>query len=223
MDLIHYLRQSLEDTYLSKTEKNTLKSILGNQTLDPERANSVRAKIIELANEKVNEKNFRLVMQWMKDTNTLLQTASPQSRVYFSPGEDCKNAIIQQMNLSRRHLEICVFTISDDDIAHAILAAHGKGVSVRIITDNEKSCDRGSDIRRLAAAGISVKIDVSDNHMHHKFMIADGRSLITGSYNWTVSAARFNHENILLTTEEGVIASYSGGFDQLWKEMVDYR
>lgn len=223
MDLIQYLRQTLEDTYLSRTEKNTLKSILGTRMLDPEQANGIRAKIIELANEKVNEKNFRLVMEWMKDANSLIRTASQQSRVFFSPGDACKNAIIQQMNLSRRYLRICVFTISDDDIAHAILAAHRKGVSVRIITDNEKSFDRGSDIRRLASAGISVKMDVSDNHMHHKFMVADEQSLITGSYNWTVSAARFNHENILLTKEEGVIASYSGGFDQLWEEMVDYR
>ncbi len=224
MDLIHHLRQSLEDLYLSKTEKSTLKSVLGNEPVNPERANMIRAKIIELANEKVNEKNFRLIMQWMKDVNSLLQTsASPQSRVFFSPGEDCRNAIIQQMNLSRRHLKICVFTISDDDIARAIINAHRKGVSVRIITDNEKSFDHGSDIRRFAGAGIAVKMDVSKNHMHHKFMIADNQSLITGSYNWTLSAARFNHENVLLTKEASVITSYSDGFDQLWEEMVDYQ
>jgi phosphatidylserine/phosphatidylglycerophosphate/cardiolipin synthase-like enzyme len=65
-------------------------------------------------------------------------------------------------------------------------------------------------------------MDNTKNHMHHKFMIADDISVITGSYNWTTSAARFNHENILLTKESGVVASYRKGFDQLWEQMADY-
>jgi phosphatidylserine/phosphatidylglycerophosphate/cardiolipin synthase-like enzyme len=55
--------------------------------------------------------------------------------------------------------------------------------------------------------------------MHHKFMIADLHTLITGSYNWTLSAARYNHENILLTREANVIKSFSSEFDKLWNEM----
>ena len=178
---------------------------------------------MELANEKVTETNYRLVMQWVKDVNQVLQaTAVQQSHAFFSPGDDCRNAIIRQMNLSLRQLKICVFTISDDQITDAILRAHKKGVSVRIITDNDKSLDQGSDIAQLFNAGIPVKMDVTRNHMHHKFMIADDLSLITGSYNWTTSAARFNHENILLTKESGVVASYRKGFDQLWEQMTDY-
>jgi phosphatidylserine/phosphatidylglycerophosphate/cardiolipin synthase-like enzyme len=78
------------------------------------------------------------------------------------------------------------------------------------------------DIRQLHLQGIPVKMDISKNHMHHKFMITDDRSLITGSYNWTLSAARFNHENILLTKERGVVSSYRLGFNKLWDEMADF-
>lgn len=223
MNLIEHLQQSLEDCYLSKKEKSALKSVLAKETLDQQTVNSLSARIIDLANEKVTETNYRLVMQWMKDVNALLQSsAAQQSRAYFSPGDDCRNAIVQQMNLSLRHLKICVFTISDDAITSAILNAHRKGISVRIITDNDKSMDHGSDIRQLAREGIPVKIDVTRNHMHHKFMVSDDKSLITGSYNWTLSAARYNHENILLTKEAGVIESFSKGFDQLWDEMVEF-
>jgi phosphatidylserine/phosphatidylglycerophosphate/cardiolipin synthase-like enzyme len=162
-------------------------------------------------------------MQWVKDVNQVLQaTAVQQSHAFFSPGDDCRNAIIRQMNLSLRLLNICVFTISDDQITDAILRAYKKGVSIRIITDNDKSLDHGSDIAQLSKAGIPVRMDVTRNHMHHKFMIADDSSLITGSYNWTISAARFNHENILLTKEGGVVESYRKGFDLLWEQMADY-
>lgn len=224
MDLLQNLHQSLEDYYLSKSEKNTLKSILEKETLDHQAVNFIRTKIIELANEKVTEKNYRLVMKWMKDVNSLLQSAAAQqSQAFFSPGDDCRNAIVQQMNFSLRELKICVFTISDDAITRAILNAHRKGVAIRIITDNDKSFDHGSDIAQLARQGIPVKMDVTQNHMHHKFMVSDKKSLITGSYNWTLSAARYNHENILLTKEAGVIDAFSRGFDQLWEEMVDFR
>jgi phosphatidylserine/phosphatidylglycerophosphate/cardiolipin synthase-like enzyme len=50
-------------------------------------------------------------------------------------------------------------------------------------------------------------------------MIADLHTLITGSYNWTLSAARYNHENILLTREANVIKSFASEFDKLWSEM----
>src|SRR5687768_4908307 len=224
MDIVSHLQQSLEDYYLSKSEKNRLKSLLGKEVLDDQTINFLRSKIIELANDNISEKNYRLVMQWMKDVNHLLQGgAVHQSVAFFSPGDDCRNAIVQQMNLSLQQLKICVFTISDDLITRAIVNAHRKGVAVKIITDNDKLFDQGSDIRELASEGIPIKMDVSKNHMHHKFMVADDRSLITGSYNWTLSAARFNHENILLTREAGVVESYRKGFDQLWLEMADYN
>jgi phosphatidylserine/phosphatidylglycerophosphate/cardiolipin synthase-like enzyme len=223
MELFSLLKRSLEDTYLSKTERNSIKTVLRSEPLDVETVNDLRTKIIELANEKATESNYRLVMQWMKDVNNLLLTSgAQQSQVFFSPGDDCRNAIMRQMNLSLRQLKICVFTISDDQITDAIIRAHQKGVGVRIITDNDKALDHGSDIDHLFRAGIAVKMDMSRNHMHHKFMVTDDLSLITGSYNWTISAARFNHENILLTKESGVVDSYRKGFDQLWKEMADY-
>jgi cardiolipin hydrolase len=65
-------------------------------------------------------------------------------------------------------------------------------------------------------------MDATPNHMHHKFMIVDDLALVTGSYNWTQSAARFNHENILVMKEPGVVKSFLKEFEQLWGRMVDY-
>jgi len=70
--------------------------------------------------------------------------------------------------------------------------------------------------------GIQVKMDMTTNHMHHKFMIADERTVITGSYNWTNSAARFNQENIIITQEKEAIKSFVNEYDRLWKVMTDY-
>lgn len=67
---------------------------------------------------------------------------------------------------------------------------------VRIASDNDndKRFDDGSDIARLAALGIEVRLDDTPFHMHHKFAIFDGTSIANGSFNWTRSASSSNHE-----------------------------
>jgi cardiolipin hydrolase len=223
MDLIDHLKQSLEDIQFSKSEKSDIRLILKNQPLDAETVSFLRTKIYELASDKVTPVNYQAVMRWMKDANNVLVSPGhDKAEVYFSPGEACRSAIIGQLNKAVRQVKICVFTISDDRITEAILHAHRRRVQVLILTDNDKSFDHGSDIALLAKEGIPIKMDISTNHMHHKFMVADEETVITGSYNWTSSAARFNHENIILTHETGVVRSFLKEFDKLWSEMAGY-
>jgi phosphatidylserine/phosphatidylglycerophosphate/cardiolipin synthase-like enzyme len=113
-----------------------------------------------------------------------------------------------------------VFTITDDRIADAILDAHRRGVAVRILTDNEKAFDLGSDIERLRSAGVAVRVDESPFHLHHKFAIFDGRRLLTGSYNWTRGAARDNQENFLITPDPHLIEAYARAFEDLWNRLA---
>ncbi len=139
--------------------------------------------------------------------------------VYFSPGTSCLNAILEQIEAARSSLKICVFTISDDRITRAILQAHRSGIKVKIVTDNEKLHDQGSDIRQLAQAGVPVRVDNTSNHMHHKFAIVDNTVVVTGSYNWTRSAALYNHENIIVTSAKPIVEGFCEEFDRLWSEM----
>jgi phosphatidylserine/phosphatidylglycerophosphate/cardiolipin synthase-like enzyme len=139
-----------------------------------------------------------------------------ENQVYFSPGEDCVNHIIDLINEAYNQIDICVFTISDDRISRAIVDAMKNGVEIRIISDNFKVEDTGSDIEDLSRVGIPVKLDTTENHMHHKFMIIDEKIVVTGSYNWTRSAALYNQENIISTDDEEVVSKFSNEFEKLW-------
>ncbi len=139
-----------------------------------------------------------------------------ENQVYFSPGEDCVNHIIDLIKEAYNHLDICVFTISDDRITRAIVDAMKNGVEVRIISDNFKVEDTGSDIEDLSRVGIPVKLDTTDNHMHHKFCVVDKKILLTGSYNWTRSAALYNQENVISTDDELVVEKFLSEFEKLW-------
>lgn len=143
-------------------------------------------------------------------------------KVFFSPGNHCRDAIIDQLNHAVSSVKICVFTISDDLISSAILHRHRFGIPVRIITDNDKCYDAGSDIEKLCKAGIEVKVDKSPYHMHHKFAVIDNRMVLTGSYNWTLSAAMHNHENLLISSDKEVVKRFGEEFERLWKLLLDY-
>jgi cardiolipin hydrolase len=146
-----------------------------------------------------------------------------ESEAYFSPGNSCRNAIIHHLDAAVSNLKICVFTISDDLITESIIKARKRGVNILILTDNDKLFDLGSDIKRLSGEDITIRIDNTSNHMHHKFMIVDDRVLINGSYNWTRSAANFNQENIIVTHEPGLVKLFQQEFDKLWKEMIPFH
>ncbi len=223
-ELKAHLESSIVDEVFSKDEKKTFKSLVSEALLDQNQLNFLRSWIYELASQKITPTNSQFIIEWIKAANSALIAPAPEATdAFFSPGEACRNVIIRQIETATTRLHICVFTISDDSITKSLLSAHKKGVQIKLITDNDKSFDMGSDVEQLAKAGIAVKMDTTPNHMHHKFMLADQRTLITGSYNWTLSAARYNHENILVTREAGVIKSFTHQFDQLWNVMVKFE
>jgi len=51
--------------------------------------------------------------------------------------------------------------------------------------------------------------------MHHKFCIIDNKKVITGSYNWTVKARRYNKENVLLIEDQNVVNQYEKIYSDL--------
>ncbi|NOT76278.1 MAG: DUF1669 domain-containing protein [Cyclobacteriaceae bacterium] len=222
-EIISQFQKSIADGMISKQEKDALRKLVVEQAPDQDKINFLRSKMFEIANEKITPENYKFILEWVKNINSTLNSrSSEKSEAYFSPGETCRNSIINHINSATGNLKICVFTISDDVITSAILAAHKRNVAIRILTDNDKLLDIGSDITTLSKAGISIRIDNTPNHMHHKFMIIDDESLITGSYNWTRSAAMYNHENIIVTTEGGLVREFKEQFEKLWNGMGDF-
>lgn len=142
-------------------------------------------------------------------------------KIAFSPGSDCKKLILDTIREATHKLDVCVFTISDDTISDALKAAFDRGIEVRILTDNLKVSDEGSDIEYLYNSGIDIRIDRSENHMHHKFMVADGLVTITGSYNWTRSAEKYNQENVIWINDEQFSSSFLSEFETLWSNSFE--
>lgn len=226
-ELINYLESSVSDGAFSRGEKRSFKALLADLNPSPQDLGFLRSKLFDLAQDRVNAENFDLVLGWVEEVNKTLvpqnEDNRSESEVFFSPGEACRMAICEQLRSAISTVRICVFTISDDRITREIISAHKRGVLVRVLTDNDKSEDLGSDVDQLVTEGLEVKMDSTSNHMHHKFAVFDKTSLLTGSYNWTRSAARYNHENLLVSKDQKLVKSYLEEFDRLWREMEAYQ
>ncbi|KAG0245539.1 hypothetical protein B0O80DRAFT_430848 [Mortierella sp. GBAus27b] len=139
----------------------------------------------------------------------------------FFPSEQSFHKLVKTLDDSKKSLDICVYTITDDQLAKAIIRAHERGVKVRIISDNDKANDLGSDVNRLRDDNhIGVRLDHSPSYMHHKFAVVDDALVINGSYNWTKGARFDNRENLTLTNSPKAIQEFKAEFERLWKEFA---
>ncbi len=217
------LRATLEDSRLSRGERKAFKGWLEEQAPDSQRLGYMRNRIFDLAAENLTSTRDRQVLKWLEELTAALRAYERESLApptcaegHFSPGPECLNRLRHLLGQAARTLDICVFTITDDRLSEAVRDAHRRGVSVRILSDMEKSGDLGSDVSRLAQDGIDVRFDAADKHMHHKFAIFDREILVTGSYNWTRSAADSNEENLVVSDDARLLRDFQGEFDRLW-------
>ena len=52
--------------------------------------------------------------------------------------------------------------------------------------------------------------------LHHKFAVIDNRKVITGSFNWSPSAAQTNDETLLVIHSAQLAKHFTEGMDRLW-------
>ncbi|MBN3305785.1 PLD6 hydrolase, partial [Amia calva] len=93
---------------------------------------------------------------------------------------------------------------------------HRRRVAVRVVIDKDYLDINGSQVGRLLKAGISVRHDTGSYFMHHKFALVDGRLLLTGSLNWTMTAVQGNRENVLVTEDPAFVKPFLREFEELW-------
>lgn len=223
-ELDRQLRDSIEDLQLDARERQILRNL--GERLDGGRLRFLRNRAFVIGRERIAAEPDEAmdVLRWLEQVvRTLDQspTSGPErTRVHFSPGDDCLRELLALCRQCRRHLDICVYTIADDRLSEAILACHRRGVAVRIISDNDKKSDDGSDVRALREAGIPVRVDDQPHHMHHKFALFDRRTLANGSFNWTRSASRYNEENLVVSDDARLVDAFARRFDALWQRFA---
>ncbi len=143
--------------------------------------------------------------------------------VYFSPNGGCDQAVIQLAGKAQSYLDAACYTFTLNTIADQLVAAKQRGVRVRVIVDKTQASQQSSQAQRLAAVGIPVLMNSHSGLMHDKFLVVDGRSVATGSFNWTASATQRNDENLVVFADELPVAkAFAAQFDRMWHDSTRF-
>ncbi|XP_067859084.1 mitochondrial cardiolipin hydrolase isoform X2 [Heptranchias perlo] len=71
----------------------------------------------------------------------------------LSHQESALSSLARLLLSARRSLDVCVFTISSLELSGSVLAVHGRGVRVRVVTDSDYMALAGSQVGTFRKAG----------------------------------------------------------------------
>jgi phosphatidylserine/phosphatidylglycerophosphate/cardiolipin synthase-like enzyme len=129
--------------------------------------------------------------------------------VYFSPKGGAMAAIIQQIENAKTSVDVQAYVFASKDLADALMAAHDRGVKVRIILDKDWYSAQFAD------AGVDVWFDSQHKEAHNKVVLVDGHVVITGSFNMTLASEAWNAENLLVIDHKPHLsAAYAANFEE---------
>jgi phosphatidylserine/phosphatidylglycerophosphate/cardiolipin synthase-like enzyme len=139
------------------------------------------------------------------------------------------DALIQYFDSARESLLAAIYDIHlSDEIEtrgrDALRAAAARGVEIRLVIEQE---DEGRDPLPAPPRTQPEELDAErfphhavgtrDGLMHHKYVVRDGRTVLTGSMNWTEDSWR-RQENVVVVIDSPELAqAYRLNFEELWR------
>ena len=136
--------------------------------------------------------------------------------VLFSPEDRVAARLVALLRGAEQSIEVLAYSFTADALAEAMLARAHDGVAVRGVFDEGQATATGGEFSRLEQAGLDVRLDRSDGLLHHKLILIDGETVITGSYNFTRSAEEQNDEAVLVLHDAALARQYLEEFERLF-------
>lgn len=145
-----------------------------------------------------------------------------QIEAYFSPRGGTLTAIICRINDATTSIDVAAYQFTHPDVAAALLAASRRRVTIRLLLDRSQEYSPHTKAPLLHAAGVQARTDGYESIMHNKTMVIDSTIVITGSFNFTRSAADKNAENCLLISDPKLATQYAADFARHWAHSRPY-
>jgi phosphatidylserine/phosphatidylglycerophosphate/cardiolipin synthase-like enzyme len=118
---------------------------------------------------------------------------------------------------SKNEVVASVYSINNKRISEALIAAHKRGIKIRILTDRTQASSRSSLALDLIKAGVNLRVHSKYKIEHNKFGVFDNKLAVNGSYNWTRPATEENSENCAILPEANAVTAFKKRFEELWQ------
>jgi phosphatidylserine/phosphatidylglycerophosphate/cardiolipin synthase-like enzyme len=137
----------------------------------------------------------------------------PSVAVHFSPKGGCTEAVVRELQTARREILVLAYSFTSKAIAQALVEAKLRGVHVDIVLDHSNEKEEHTDLQFFLEQGLVPLIDAQHAIAHNKVIVLDGRTIVTGSFNFTNQAENENAENLLIIKgHPELISSYRKDF-----------
>lgn len=167
--------------------------------------------------------------------NDVLGGAAPvtssvsQIEVGYSPEGSAEQLVEKAIHSARKNLRVAAYSFTSPAIVRALIDAKRRGVDVAVLVDEKNNLkeDRSGKaqaaLNLLVNAGIPTRtIKVYPIH-HDKYIVADGGTVETGSFNYSDAAARRNSENAIVMWHAPTLAkSYLEHWQSRWDQGTNY-
>ncbi|MEY3767525.1 MAG: hypothetical protein RLZZ11_595 [Cyanobacteriota bacterium] len=146
--------------------------------------------------------------------------------------------IASTLSSARQRVDLGLFVFSAQQLTTMLAELKQRGVKLRLLADPgfasrsfsevldllgvslaDRHCklEAGNQPLHEAAEGVGIPQLASGDKLHHKFGVVDGNTVITGSFNWSPSAAHQNDEVLMVIDSPLLAAHFTREIDRLWK------
>jgi len=134
---------------------------------------------------------------------------------HFAPEDGIQDEILAEIREADETIDVLAFSFTSRDIAEAMARRAKKGVRIRCLFEKRNAGSTYSRDDYLARNGALVRLDTNQHTMHHKVIIIDGDTVVTGSYNFSNAAEKKNDENVLIIHGPDIAKAYTAEFERL--------
>ena len=144
--------------------------------------------------------------------------AAENIQVFFSPHGGCTEAVVENLGRATNSVLVQAYSFTSAPIAKALVDARKRGVNVQVILDKSNLTGQYSSADFVAHSNIPTYIDSKHAIAHNKIMVIDGKTILTGSFNFTKAAEGSNAENLLVIQDSALAKLYTAN----WKAHLEH-
>src|SRR6185369_7846496 len=148
-------------------------------------------------------KYFIIIISLLSATYWCDALAEPKFEDAFAPNQGATALIVRTIDESQKSIRVAAYYFTSRPITEALIAAHRRGVDVKVVMDETNKTNFYSSLKPLLDARIPTRTNSHYAIMHDKFMVIDSSTLELGSFNYTRSAEEKNAENVLVIRDAG--------------------
>jgi phosphatidylserine/phosphatidylglycerophosphate/cardiolipin synthase-like enzyme len=137
----------------------------------------------------------------------------------YSPEDGIPDHLLSILRKAQESIYFMAFSFTDDELGDAIRSRAAKDILVGGVMDaSQVNFNIGTEYDLFKQADLNVFLDGNEGQMHHKTMIVDEEIVITGSYNFTRSAATRNDENLLIIYDPQIADFFIQEFQRIYSQ-----